>query len=304
MSPKSLDPLSQRKNDSAAAESTSPVPRGVDATRVLEKAQATVEARKEAQAKSKRKVIFGLLFAGLIVFLAGAAITIFRDAQKNQLADDEYAIIEGRRITNTEFQELKSAYIRYDKQKKQENEKVSERRAADELLTRVGLEVQAEKHGVTVTEDDINDYLAPAYKQYGSKELLLAYNKNLYGWDEKPLLHKAKLDILKQKLQNKMIAEVDLLGVYIRWDNHMDKSEEFQKEYGRKAVERLEKDYLPRLNGGQVAGDFIKTTDVNASLPVELNNERLNKTDDPIVRYLELKSAVNDPKNDPFQHGQ
>ena len=142
MSPKSLDPLSQRKNDSAAAESTSPVPRGVDATRVLEKAQATVEARKEAQAKSKRQVIFGLLFAGLVVFLAGAAITIFRDAQKNQLADDEYAIIEGRRITNTEFQELKSAYIRYDKQKKQENEKVSERRAADELLTRVGLEVQ------------------------------------------------------------------------------------------------------------------------------------------------------------------
>lgn len=76
MSPKSLDPLSQRKNDSAGAESTPPVPRGVNATKVLEKAQATVEARKEAQAKSKRRIIFGSLLVGLLLFLIGAVVLV------------------------------------------------------------------------------------------------------------------------------------------------------------------------------------------------------------------------------------
>lgn len=83
MSPKSLDPLSQRKNDSAAAESTPVVPRGVDASKVLEKAQATVEARKEAQAKSKRRIISGGLMLGLVVFVVGALVLAGQQYQKD-----------------------------------------------------------------------------------------------------------------------------------------------------------------------------------------------------------------------------
>ncbi len=92
MSPKSLDPLSQRKNDSAAAESTSPVPRGVDATRVLEKAQATVEARKEAQAKQKRRAIFWVLVVSLVVFIFGATFIGYRQfvaTERDQYRNDQ-----------------------------------------------------------------------------------------------------------------------------------------------------------------------------------------------------------------------
>ncbi len=303
MSPKPIDPISPSQKASAeSAESI--IPRNADSAQVLAEAKSRLESAKEEQSRSRRRLLFWGLLAGLIIFLVGAGVIAYKALEDKKLAEDEYAVIEGRSIKQSEFEALRDAYIRYDQQKGQSDKRISERRAADELMTRVGLEVRAEKYGIGVTQDDIDSYLAPAYLQYGSRDGLLRYNQHLYGWDEKPLYHKAKLDLLKQKLQSKIIAEMDLLGVYIRWDNHMDKSEEFQKEYGRKAVERLEKDYLPRLNGGQVAGDFIKTTDVNASLPVELNNERLNKTDDPIVRYLELKSAVNDPKNDPFQHGQ
>lgn len=276
-------------------------PKGYQTPKKLESTVGKLNQPKRPVNKKKVAVFAG--FVGLFA-LVGAGLLAIKALEDNKPAEGEYAVIEGRSIKRSEFEALRDAYIRYDEQKGQNDERISERRAADELMTRVGLEVRAEKYGIGVTQDDIDSYLAPAYLQYGSRDGLLRYNQHLYGWDEKPLYHKAKLDLLKQKLQSKIIAEMDLLGVYIRWDNHMDKSEEFQKEYGRKAVERLEKDYLPRLNGGQVAGDFIKTTDVNASLPVELNNERLNKTDDPIVRYLELKSAVNDPKNDPFQHGQ
>jgi len=156
-------------------------PKGYQTPKKLESTVGKLNQPKRPVNKKKVAVFAG--FVGLFA-LVGAGLLAIKALEDNKPAEGEYAVIEGRSIKRSEFEALRDAYIRYDEQKGQNDERISERRAADELMTRVGLEVRAEKYGIGVTQDDIDSYLAPAYLQYGSRDGLLRYNQHLYRYKD------------------------------------------------------------------------------------------------------------------------
>ncbi len=256
-------------------------------------------------AARNKKTLLAVLAIGVVGVVALAAFIFSWSRIRGivrQPSSSNYAEIDGKVASKQEFEEIRTAYIAFDQKNGQNDAKQSERRAADEIITRLALEAQADKNGVTVTDNDIDAYLKPSYSKFGSLGGLYDYNKQQYGWSEVPLRHKAKLEVLKQKLDDKLIAKVDILGAYIRWDNVRDKPEDFRKDYETKAIQRLNQEYKTVLERGASRDAFVKTTDINEFLPADVNATRLNAIETPNVRYLELKNISNDPDNDQFDH--
>ena len=314
--PKSIDSLSSRPEDKSS-KPEQPTSHTPNSTSVSLQDHLEHVAREKKQVRKEVEV--GLLggfkyrWVGIavvaLVLIALAALSVryivgwdrFK-SYFNQPTTGNYAVIEGKPISMAEFTELKNNYVAFDKQQGQIDAQQSERRAADELILRTALEAQAEKAGVTVTQDDINNYLKTSYANYGSREALLQYNKATYGWTEAPLIHRARLEILKQKMADTTLASVDVLGAYIRWDSLNDQPQADQDTYRSRAMDRLEKSYRPALMQGASRDEFVRSTDVNEFLTSEVNAERLNSITAPNVRYLELKNITNDPSDDQFSH--
>jgi hypothetical protein len=83
MSPKPIDPISSSQK--ASAESTDIIiPRNADSAQVLAEAKSRLESAKEERSKSRRKLLFWGLLAGLIIFLVGAGVIAYDQYQARQ----------------------------------------------------------------------------------------------------------------------------------------------------------------------------------------------------------------------------
>lgn len=98
MSPRSLDPISRRPDKSGdkpadAKSTTKPtkkdapsIPHTADRDQMLAKAQANLRAKKDQQARGRRKVILALVIIGTFIFLGGATIIGWNTAKKAEQA--------------------------------------------------------------------------------------------------------------------------------------------------------------------------------------------------------------------------
>ena len=271
MSPKSLDPLSQRKNDSAAAESTSVVPRGVDASKVLEKAQATVEARKEAQAKSKRRVIFGGLLVGLLVFLVGAGYLFYSNS--DSVKYEEYAYVGGKdddiKVTKQLTEDIKKSL-----EQKAQKEK-SQINPTDETEKKVAiwaaLQEYAQETGVTCSKVDVISYLRSQRKVSEKINVEQYYILNEQAGRPREVVDfQDQSDCLEAKLKDKIITQREYSALTIRWDYFYQRNDEKTDEAAENRIKsRFETDFLPLYKASASKEEIAKKSDSSYLLTPE-----------------------------------
>lgn len=102
MSPRSLDPISRRPekpadkpagsqpvSQSRKADTTRSIPNTADRDQMLAKAQANLRAKKDKQAKGRRKVILSVALIALIAFVGGSIVLGLKTSQQKQQAKQE-----------------------------------------------------------------------------------------------------------------------------------------------------------------------------------------------------------------------
>lgn len=118
------------------------MPRTADTAKVLEKAQAALEARKEGRARKRRKGIFTLMIVAIIVFVATAGYMSWQLAQKNNQQKQQDQAKQSVLETLEKFDPVKD-YSDADKGK---------------LYEKVGAEyAAAEAIGIGLDSDNPND---------------------------------------------------------------------------------------------------------------------------------------------------
>lgn len=215
---------------------------------------------------------------------------------------ENYAEYGSFAVTKDEFEKIKTGYINFDKKHGVDDVKQSERRAADEVMLRIGLKAKAEETGLQYSQADIDAFMEPSYKLMGGKLGLYTYDKSQYGWESVVQDHKSELEFLKSKMGSQVLDSYDLLGIYVRWDNVMDLEEGRKLAFERDAQKRLNDEFLPLLQQNTNEEQIISKTDINPTLSDEINNQRLSDPYGLYVRALTLNGVTNDPAKDPFKH--
>ncbi len=184
MSPRSLDPISRRPekpadkpagsqpvSPSRKADTARSIPNTADRDQMLAKAQANLRAKKDKQAKGRRKVILSVVLVVAVVFLAGAAFLGYQSYQKQKY----FAVIDGKPVTRDEYDKM---------MKLAESNKENKAEASKKYLEAMRNKAAADKVGLEY-DDASAIYLArvmypkKTYQELDAWQKLMVDNKSL-----------------------------------------------------------------------------------------------------------------------------
>lgn len=124
----------------------------------------------------------------------------------------------------------------------------------DQLIEYRVIEFQSLKYGVSVTPGNVNDTYQKIVDQAGGKTEVKKVLNDLYGMSERQFKKMVRSQVLKEKVQNDVIAQVKVQHIYIKDENRAkevtekarkgDKFEDLAKQYSE--------DVKSRDNGGDI----------------------------------------------------
>lgn len=262
MSPKSLDPLSPRKE--VASESTETmVPRNADTAKVLAQAQERLEASKEARSKTRRRLIFGSLLIGLAIFLVGAGYLLYTDSPAIKYKD--FAYVGGKndsvKVTKQLANDINKTLEQKAKKEKSTLNPIDETKK--EIALWAALQEYAQETGVQCSSDDVQQYLRSEHKL--SEKIGL---EQYYTLNEKAGRPKHVVDFLDQsdcleaKLKDKIITQREYTALTIRWDYFFKKNDDKKDEAAEDKIKtRFENDFMPLYRSGASKEEIAKRSD-------------------------------------------
>lgn len=132
--------------------------------------------------------------------------------------------------------------------------KVLHQQIMDQLIEYRMIEFQSLKYGVSVTPGNVRDAYQKIVDQAGGKTEVKKVLSELYGMSESQFKSLVRQQVLKEKVQNEVIAQIKVLHIYIKDENRAkevtekarkgDKFEDLAKQYSE--------DVKSRDNGGDI----------------------------------------------------
>lgn len=162
-----------------------------------------------------------ILIVGTLIFsMRGRLANIF-DANS-----DIAARVGDEVITKKEYNDFKAKYDSFygysaksakaaSKDSKQSSQKMN---AIDWMIEEKALQIEAKQAGVTVSSDEINTEFKKRVEPYGSEQALAGKMKQAYGWSTDDMKRSIAKELLRDKLQSKLLRARYVDGVYIRYD--------------------------------------------------------------------------------------
>lgn len=115
-------------------------------------------------------------------------------------------VINGQKIYKKDLVASEKKFSKFFEVAKADNLD-SLQRAKDLLLEEVVVETEAQKNGLSVTEEEIQTQVDAQVKVYGSKDAYERMLKDSYGWTEADTRYRIKIDILRNKLKKVVLNQ-------------------------------------------------------------------------------------------------
>lgn len=215
-----------------------------------------------------------------------------------------YAVVGSQSESQKNFDEITAAYVKFDQQSaagKAIDAKKVERRAADEVILRLGLQDEAKKRSkLDCTPQKVDEIMKDRYDAAGGRSEFYAQLKNDYGWTEQVTAHQECLEYYKSTLQDDLIAGHELFGVYVRWDVALGQPEDIKASVERKAVDKLTNEFLPLFQVNKSDKEIAAKADVNETTSDDEFTTKVTSTDNPASRVIQL-ARFNDEVYKAFQ---
>lgn len=138
----------------------------------------------------------------------------------------------------------------------------------NDLILKESLKQEAEKRNITISDDEIAEKLKQVVEPYGSEDEYFKMVSAAYGWDKEYVQSNLVRDILKEKLENSILRNRQVLGLYFRydWEGKVDETRELENK--KLATDTVTKNYLiPLQNGSTEAQLSAIVKNVTASSP-------------------------------------
>jgi|GEM_PF-2215229 len=175
---------------------------------------------------------------------------------------DIVATYGNKKVTKTEYDDAKAkceGFYAYNKDEKS-NKQCATSQVEDMILTKA-LESEAEKRGITVTDEEINKKYNDLVAAYENEEAYKQAIKNAYGWTPEYAKANQKTEILKEKLASSMLRDRDVYGVYIRYDWSTAEGEQKQKDEDL-SKKVLEDNFYTLMKNGAKEDEILKKLEV------------------------------------------
>lgn len=241
------------------------------------------------------KVLAGILALLLVV---GTYVGWQTWNNRNYPPKGTYAIVGSQSESQKNFDEIKSAYIKFDQASSAGNdvdEKKTERRAADEVILRLALQDEAQKRSkLDCSIAKVDELLKDTYLDSGGKDPYYNNLKEQYGWTQQVTLHQQCLEYYKELLQDDLIAGHDLFGVYVRWDVALDQSDEIKQVVERKASEKLNTTFVPLFEKNASNEEIEQQADINSDTSTEDFDAKTIDLENPPSRVIRLARFNNE----------
>ncbi len=202
---------------------------------------------KESKKPKDKKIITFLIIATILLAVVGVSGYFVYVANQNIVAQ-----LGDKKVTKTEYEDAKakcdSFYI-YNKDAK------SQKRCSDtqieDLILRKALETEAEKRGITVSQDEINKRYTGMAAAYGGVDNYNASLKATYGWTPEYVKGNFKRDILEEKLAPYLLNSRSVYGWTVRWDWFTGEASEAQSKTNEAVSKKvIDDDIYPLIKNG------------------------------------------------------
>lgn len=254
-------------------------------------ADASPAATSHVMPKKHRwpKVLLGVM---ALLVVAGAYIGWQTWNNRNYPPKGTYAIVGTQSESQKNFDEIKSAYIKFDQASaagKNVDAAKTERRAADEVILRLALQDEAKKLGKQYCDQTkVDELLKDNYSSEGGRSAYYSKLKSQYGWTEQVSAHQQCLEYYKELLQDDLIAGHELFGVYVRWDVALGQDKALQDSVENKAVAKLTKQFLPLFEQKADDATIEQQADINGNTTTEDFDAKTIDLGNPPSRVLKL----------------
>ncbi len=253
--------------------------------------QAPVASASNVMSKRRRwpRVLFGIIGLALVV---GGYMGWQTWNNRNYPPKGTYAIVASQSESQKNFDEIMAAYIKFDQQSaagKDIDAKKVERRAADEVVLRLGLQEEASKRSkLNCTQQKVDEIMKDRYVAAGSRSDFYSQLNEQYGWTEQVTMHQECLEYYKEQLSDELISGHELFGIYVRWDIALGQPDDVKASVERKAVAKLTNDFLPMFEADKSDQDISAKADVNETTTDEEFNAKVVSIDEPPTRIIKL----------------
>ncbi len=278
MSPRSLDPISRRPekpadkpagsqpvNPSRKADTARSIPNTADRDQMLAKAQANLRAKKDKQAKGRRKVILSVVLVALVAFILGG-LWLFRENLPGNKYKD-YAYVGGQnddiKLSKQTADDLKKSL-----EKKAQDEKMQNYNATAETEKKIalwaGLKNEAQQTNVTCTSDEIQQMLRDTRKLTSTLDEYYKINSQQAGRTKEVVIMQDEIDCLQRKIGGSIVTKREYSALLTRWDFFKERNNNQTDVAAEEKISaRLKKDYLPLYEQRLPKDEIAKKADDN-----------------------------------------
>lgn len=213
--------------------------------------------------ENKPRLIFG------IGFFVISIITIISLLIAGESTNNIFATLGDKEITKTKYEDFLEKCEAMAKYNESDDSASCSDSALEDLIFEAGLEREAEKRGITVDENELEEQYQSLVESYGNEETLITTYSQNFKYNKGDIIRALKVEQLQEKLYDQLINSKDLTGLYVRWDHYNDPAEEntekIQKLKNETTVALVKKYYLPIIATGS-------TPELN-SVAAKLRNE-------------------------------
>ena len=169
----------------------------------------------------KTLMIFGAVFILALLIFGGAYYWWY---------STPIAVVNGEKITRTEFKDMKNKMKEYYKYTKDsESQKNLNQVVKADMLEDLIVDTEAKKRGITASKEEIDKRYTEILSQYSSEDNYRNSIKSAYNWTPEQTRKNIEREILKEKLTKAVLSGYDVTSLYVRYDIY-DLIKEPQKE--------------------------------------------------------------------------
>jgi len=137
------------------------------------------------------------------------------------------ATVDGQKISRAEYNTEQAKMDKFYKYNNDENaQKSVSTSAKNELIEEKIILGEAQKRGITVSDQEINAGYNEIVKQYPSEEAYIKAIKAAYDWTPELTKYSIKIRLLTQKLKDQVLKGYDVMFMVVRYDMGTDEPKE------------------------------------------------------------------------------
>jgi len=160
--------------------------------------------------KRRRWWIIGTIVLITLIVLSAVVITLYAT---------QYAIVDGQVISRSEYNDMQSKLEQFYKYNNSDDVEDSAKQAADDrLIEEKIIETEAERRGITASDEEIDARYKKIISQYSSEAEYIKTIKTAYNWTPELTKQTIKTDILIEKLKKVVIKSYDVSYIFVRYD--------------------------------------------------------------------------------------